>query len=401
MKKVLFITPKLPNIANEAFQLASNPVGGWIDSMLENLAKKEDIELSVLSLFSNDSSLIEHTVQNINCYRLDYRNKDLLASFFNEHTFDVYQVLGIEHVYVSAIIPYLPLDKTLLNITGISRKCADYYFKDIDSINPLLLLNLKLQQNNLYKQSEGETSLLKQAKYVTGRTDFDKQYALSLNPTIKYFKCNEILRSPFYSATKWKYDECEPYRIFISQLSWSIKGGYHALKIIAEVKKKYPSVQVYIAGEDMSKANSLMSKLNANYASYLMATIRKNNLEDNIHFIGFIDALQLIEELHKANVFLSPSVLENSSNSLQEAMLIGTPSVASAVGGIPSLCPEGTALLYEVDDIKQAAQNICSIFEDISLANELSVKGSQHIQILADPEVNAQTMYSILTNDLN
>ena len=49
----------------------------------------------------------------------------------------------------------------------------------------------------------------------------------------------------------------------------------------------------------------------------------------------------------EADAFLLPSGCENSPNSLGEAMLLGLPCVASAVGGIPSMLANGTeGLLY-------------------------------------------------------
>lgn len=401
MTKILFITPKLPNIANVAFNLPHNPVGGWIDSVLEQLNKKEDVELSVLSLFAPNTEMIAHTVNNIDFYFVSYTSTNVVNDFFNEHTFDLIQILGLEHRYTDTIIPVVPMDKVLLNVTGIAHECAKVYFKDIHSFNPLLLANLKLQQNQLLKNSKNELTLLSKAHYVTGRTAFDKQFIHSVNPDIEYYPCNEILRSAFYTADSWELEHCIPHRIFISQISWAIKGGHQALLIMAELKKKYPDLQVYIAGEDMSKASGLFTSLHANYPSYLMDTIKKNNLQDTIHFLGFINAETMIEELHKANVFLSPSVLENSSNSVQEAMLIGTPTVSSAVGGIPTICPEDTALLYAFDDVQEAVNAISSIFDNKELAHELSIKGSQHIRKLADPAINADTMYNIIYDILN
>ena len=54
----------------------------------------------------------------------------------------------------------------------------------------------------------------------------------------------------------------------------------------------------------------------------------------------------MLEEYLKAHVYILPSTIENSSNSLSEAMLLGVPSVASYVGGTPDLLRTSTGGLF-------------------------------------------------------
>lgn len=50
-------------------------------------------------------------------------------------------------------------------------------------------------------------------------------------------------------------------------------------------------------------------------------------------FTGILSEEKMIEQYLKSNVFVLPSVIENSSNSLGEAMLLGMPCVATNTGG--------------------------------------------------------------------
>ena len=60
--------------------------------------------------------------------------------------------------------------------------------------------------------------------------------------------------------------------------------------------------------------------------------------EDQFEFEGFLSAEKMKRLLLESNVFVCPSSIENSPNSLGEAMLLGVPCVASDVGGIADMC---------------------------------------------------------------
>jgi glycosyltransferase involved in cell wall biosynthesis len=93
------------------------------------------------------------------------------------------------------------------------------------------------------------------------------------------------------------------------------------------------------------------------------------------HIVPFaaLDASEMANELQNAHVFALPSLIENSPNSLAESMLIGTPAVASYVGGVPSMArDEESVLFFPPDDEAVLAEQIRRIFLDDGLARRLS-----------------------------
>ena len=65
-----------------------------------------------------------------------------------------------------------------------------------------------------------------------------------------------------------------------------------------------------------------------------------------------------------ANVYVLPSAIENSSNSLCEAQILGVPIVASYCGGTPSLIEEEkTGFLYRYEEVEMLAQIIIRLFQ--------------------------------------
>ena len=83
------------------------------------------------------------------------------------------------------------------------------------------------------------------------------------------------------------------------------------------------------------------------YQTWCKQLIRRLGLADHVQYTGPLDAAAMRQAYLDADLFLLPSYSENSPNSLGEAMLLGLPCVASAVGGIPSMLANGTeGLLY-------------------------------------------------------
>jgi len=73
------------------------------------------------------------------------------------------------------------------------------------------------------------------------------------------------------------------------------------------------------------------------------------------------------------HVFAIASYIENSPNSLCEAMTVGLPCVATYTGGIPSLVADGqTGLLFPPGDAPLLADHIMRIFRDDNFASRLS-----------------------------
>lgn len=82
--------------------------------------------------------------------------------------------------------------------------------------------------------------------------------------------------------------------------------------------------------------------------------VKNNGLTDFVKFLGLQD--NVYGYLHDADVFALPSLYEGIPMTLIEAMGTGLPIVATAVGGVPDLIDETSAILtnVNVDDIAGA-----------------------------------------------
>ena len=176
---------------------------------------------------------------------------------------------------------------------------------------------------------------------------------------------NETMRAPFYSGS-WKAQKCEPYSIFLSQGDYPLKGFHYVLQAMPEILKSYPQACVYVAGNSVIEYQSLKDKIKiSSYGKYLLELIRNLKLEGHVKILGRLTAEEMKQQFMKSSVFVCPSSLENSPNSMGEAMLLGVPVVAADTGGIPSMLEhEKEGLLYAPGNVNQLAVCIMRVWNE-------------------------------------
>lgn len=218
-----------------------------------------------------------------------------------------------------------------------------------------------------------ETDILNNGKYFIGRTDWDKAHVLLHNPRAQYFHGEELLRKEFYrQAASWNIQRCVRRSIFMTASINPIKGMHLAIEAIHLLKQYYPDIHLSVPG--IGNVKRLSNRLwGEEYVLYCLHLIRKYNLEDNINLLPRLSEEEMVEELQKANVFLSPTSIDNSPNAVGEASMIGTPIVVTPVGGIPSIFQDEKEVLFApAGDPYMMAYQIKRILDDDELAMMLS-----------------------------
>ena len=126
--------------------------------------------------------------------------------------------------------------------------------------------------------------------------------------------------------------------------------------------------------------------------------IKKNNLKDNIIFLGGLSAQEMKDTMLKSNVFILPSSIENSPNTLGEAMLLGVPCIAADVGGVRNMATDKKdALIYPFDENYMLPFYVDKIFGDAEFAAFLSENAREHAEITHNKELNYIRLMEIYT----
>ena len=103
--------------------------------------------------------------------------------------------------------------------------------------------------------------------------------------------------------------------------------------------------------------------------------------------MGALKAEEMKRRYLKSNVFVSASTIENSPNSVGEAMILGVPTITSDVGGVKDMLKHGDdGFIYPVDETYMLAYYVDRIFSDDGLAQKLGRNARNHAIITHNRE---------------
>jgi glycosyltransferase involved in cell wall biosynthesis len=110
----------------------------------------------------------------------------------------------------------------------------------------------------------------------------------------------------------------------------------------------------------------------------------------------------MCEQFLKANVYVNPSCIENSPNSVCEAQLLGVPCVASNVGGTDDLITNGVnGYLYRFEEDEILALRIIDFFSDLDNTRRISNNARELALVRHNKINNTKNILSIYNDILN
>lgn len=423
--RILWLCNIMPPIVAEKLQMESSVKEGWITGILSRLiAEGRDNEISLGIAFPAEENLKSfHDVYvcnglSVDCFGFyeDLCKPELyqvgierrLEEITQQFKPDVIHVFGTEYPHALAMARVYPHpERLLVGIQGVISLCAEEYLAEIPNsisnkktFRDLLKKDSILQQQEKFKKrGELEKKTLRIAGNVTGRTAFDKEFCKKVNEDAVYYPMNETMRPCFYEGS-WQLEKCKRHRIFFSQADYPLKGFHYLLQAMPQILSKYPDAEIVVAGNDIIHKQGLLGWLKiSSYGKYLQSLIKKYHLQEKVHFAGKLSAEQMKQQYLECHTFVCASSLENSPNSVAEAMLLGTPVVASRVGGVPSMITDQKeGLLFENGDTDGLADAVLELWREDSILpiiQRISKAAALRARQVHDPETNFKRLKEI------
>lgn len=409
--KLLWLCNNAPGVVRSA--ISGKPVSAvnWVDHVLDGL-RQRGVTLRILFRGIGGEGTVDETCSFSSFgEELPYVYRPELEQRFREELRqfqpDVIHSWGVEYDHALAMVNAAEkegmLPHMVASIQGLCGFIAEHYCDGIpENVQKQSSFRDFVRKDNLLRQQEKfflrgklERETVGKLHHVIGRTDWDREKTARLHPGVQYHFCNETLREPFYEGS-WQYENCCKHRIFASSCSYPVKGFHYLLEAAAKVRETYPDVTISVTGRSFLPRDWKGKLHQGTYERYLGRLAKQYHLEDRILFLGDLSAEQMKQAFLDANVFVLPSTMENSPNSLGEAILLGLPCVAADVGGVKNLlAADREGRIYTPGDVDALARHILDVFAMEDAAGAMGRAAREHGRITHDPEKNLNTLLEI------
>ena len=347
---------------------------GWIASLQETVCSTcHGIALAVAFLSSGgDSPVTRLDRDGVTYYRIRKRSPkgaekllfnwtgyptenydDEIRHIADDFAPDIIHLFGCESKLASAIVSISGIP-VIAHIQGILNEYLDFFYpphiKDRDFILPQTFFNEAVLMNGFIhlrkdytRRAVAEKKYLSALKSAMGRTDWDRQKVRAYSDA-EYFHVDEVLRDEFYAAAgSWSGRGCSQGKIrLLSTISETPYKGLDVIMNCARIlKSEGIDTEWNVAGISGKShlAEVFGHKLGIDCKEY------------GIRLCGVAAPARLVSLMMCSDIFVHPSYIENSSNSICEAQMVGMPVIAAAAGGTPTLVSDGeTGLLFTPGD---------------------------------------------------
>lgn len=348
--------------------------GGWISSLENEIKKQNNINLGICFLSNAiEKSIIKdgttyYPIRKSKYYEIktmfkkkykEGQENEIIKKclrVINEFKPDIIHIFGTEKQY-GLIAPYTKIP-IVLHIQGILTPCFNAYLPPFVSWTSFYLKTMQLSslikaiKEKCYWQRnvQREQNMIKHIYNYIGRTQWDKRVIKTLNPSCNYYYGGEILRDVFYIPIK----RTIPQQLtIVTTISSPLYKGFDLV---------------------LKTAYILKNKLNLQFKWIIFGNINPIFVEKitkiscksvSIELRGIGTAEDIKKAISNCTVFVHPSYIDNSPNSIGEAQLIGCTVIGTNTGGIPSLIKDNeTGYLVPTNDPYQTAYLIDKIFKN-------------------------------------
>lgn len=375
--------------------------GGWLVAAYDSLKDSDEIELGVTATYVGEdikeSSDGKHKFYLVPCKHnsLDYNPdlpenlsawKEVIGRFHP----DIIHIWGTEFAYGTCALKAVSGIPSVVYMQGLMSQIANHADGQMTFIEKLQSTTIKdilnkgtyWNQDKIYqKRAKIEKELLSHISGVIVENEWCADNCKLLSGGCATYKSLLPINKTF-AEHNWTYENCNPHTIFTTAGPNPIKGHHMLLRALSIVKDRYPDVKLMIPGANYYFGKSLSRRLKReSFHKYLLTLLKRFNLQENVSFIGRLSQEEMAKQMETCNIFVMPSAIENHSSTLIEAMMVGTPTISSNVGGISDYYKDGeNGLFYRFDEPEVLASLIIRLFENPKEAQGIGAKAKQDVR---------------------
>ena len=346
MLKLAFTAPFPVEILKPAIKLTrpilSHPAS-WIQVISKELSKNKDIDLHLLTC--NVAAAKDQIIKD---GRITYHIfKSSLPGFKRGY--------GLSSAYTLFALPIVKMIRRLKSLRPdvvhghgtegpFSLTAVFSGFPNIVSLQGIITEIVKISPSLEYIITGYlERYTLRRAMAINAKTKVSENFAKLISPrSTRYFIEASI------DNIYWDRPIPGPARnIFFVGSIIKRKGIEEWINAFSFLSERWPDIKGYLVGSGPDK-----------YVAYLKHLIASKPMNLQIEFTGQLKREEIVQLFSKGGIFCLPSYVENSPNTIMEAMAAGLPVVATDVGNVSQMVEhQNNGLLVEtcsVDGIKDA-----------------------------------------------
>jgi glycosyltransferase involved in cell wall biosynthesis len=411
--RVLWFTPTPSLYNNDTHDYHG---GGWVSSMERIITLRKEIELGISFYHKTDNKKVLKNNTTYYPIKIKRKRNNPIRGLFNtwsgnidhnnlEEKYleiisnfrpDVIHIFGTENAYT--VINQITSIPVVIQTQGLINPIVNAYYP-VNQSKWSFLIGFNFLVNSIFASSPNfafkkyrniakqEKVCLSNTKYVIGRTHWDKMLAKLYNCNVGYFHLDEVLRPNFYDTKGVVENKDSNMFHIISTLSPNIYKGIDVVLKTANQLKQLSDIdfQWHIIGleENDKYLNHFEKTENIDYKKAGIICYGKKNPEE------------LIDLLQKADVYVHPSYIDNSPNSLCEAQILGLPVIACNVGGISSLIEHNVSgFLVPSNGVFELVHYLILLNQDTVLAAKIGQEG----KLVAEARHNQRKIVADILN---
>ena len=170
-----------------------------------------------------------------------------------------------------------------------------------------------------------------------------------------------------------------PKYIFYPAQFWEHKNHANLIKAIKLVKKNLSDIQLVLVGSPNNGYEKVLQLVN------------ELNLQQNIHFMGYVPDQDMPYFYHRARAMVMPTFFGPTNIPQLEAFALGCPTATSNIYGIPQQVGDA-ALLFNPHSVEEIARCIYLLWTDDDLCQKLVQKGMLHTQKWGHKQFNRRLL---------
>lgn len=362
---------------------------GWITSLETELQKRKEVQLGIAFFLNGQPEKVDRDGRSYypiaNPYRgsIISRLRYLLSSshkrqdyfiktylnVINDFQPEIIHIFGTEQNFgLIALHTHVPI---VIHLQGLLTPILTAFFPPSYSLRQYVMSDylpwkmLKRWRRYVYfrKNTEVEKQIFRYNLHFMGRTQWDRNITSIYSPTATYNYCSEILREVFYEPSIRKL----PDRLIISTtISSLLYKGFDMVLKCAKLMKEQMKLD-------------FEWRVFGNVDPKIAEKKEKICLKDvSVKLMGVASPNELKQSIIESTLYVHPSYIENSPNSVCEAQMLGCTVVAQNVGGMSSIVSHGeTGFLVPANDPYQMACVIRYLFYHPSENEEMGHRSAE------------------------